>query len=443
MAWIESHQTLDRHPTLLQATVLLGVSKPALIGHLHLLWHWALDFAQDGDLTCYSMEQIAMAAEWPGDPRAFVEALIECGPGGRAGFLDNPDHERLLLHDWYEYGGKLIEARKQNAERQKAHRERHKDDHNAAAPVRKPNATTPAPLHNGRSNADVTVTSPLRTGATEQDITVEDITDSLTPAGSRGIGGCGGKDPAEDAAPAAAPDGAPDLDAVAEDYAKSTDANVVTVMGPREVAPEPVPILNGRKANGGEGLPTVMPLSVGGQRMPPDVLRKIQRRDELYEAARQLSSTGKLPERHKGLLERFVTEYGDALSSEIIQDAADEAARYTEGDCIAYLLTVMVNRIKNPDARKPQKGPALRLLQPEEPDLYGDVPPKGYSWARSEDGRFKRLGRDPVTGLLPWGGTDTEEDARREKEAQVAYAARRAAGKTAPGMNGAGKGVHA
>ena len=29
----------------------LGVSLPAAIGHLHLLWWWAMDYAQDGDLT--------------------------------------------------------------------------------------------------------------------------------------------------------------------------------------------------------------------------------------------------------------------------------------------------------------------------------------------------------------------------------------------------------
>lgn len=119
MAYIESHQELGRHPKTRKAARLLGVSIPALIGHLHLLWHWSLDFAQDGDLSRHDPADIADAVYWEGDPEVFLAALRDCGIGGGSGFLDADENGALLLHDWYEYAGRLIERRQANAERMK------------------------------------------------------------------------------------------------------------------------------------------------------------------------------------------------------------------------------------------------------------------------------------------------------------------------------------
>lgn len=49
MAWIESHQEIWRHPKTKKLARLLGVSVPTAVGHLHGIWYWALDFAQDAD----------------------------------------------------------------------------------------------------------------------------------------------------------------------------------------------------------------------------------------------------------------------------------------------------------------------------------------------------------------------------------------------------------
>ncbi len=149
MAWIESHQALGRHPKTRKAARLAGVSVVTMVGHLHFLWWWSLDFAQDGDLARYDDDEIAEAAAWEGDPEGFVAALLA------AGFID----EGRALHDWDDYAGKLVEQRRANADRQKRHRERHKD------------VTSQPPAE------PVTVTSPSRNGATVPNPTVPNRTE--------------------------------------------------------------------------------------------------------------------------------------------------------------------------------------------------------------------------------------------------------------------------
>jgi hypothetical protein len=115
MAWIESHQGLMHHPKTKRLARLLGVSVPTAIGHLHCLWYWALDYAQDGDLTGYDEIDVAGGALWDGDEREFSEALV------KAGFVDL-DPPRI--HDWMDYAGLLVERRRADAERKRAYRER-------------------------------------------------------------------------------------------------------------------------------------------------------------------------------------------------------------------------------------------------------------------------------------------------------------------------------
>ena len=133
MAWIESHQSIAGHPKTKRAARILGVSIPAMVGHLHLLWHWALDYAQDGDVSDYDAFDIAEAAQWDGDEQAFVDALIDAGPGGSPGFLERdgrfgpPDDEstgELVIHDWWAYAGKLVAKRQTDAERKRKARRR-------------------------------------------------------------------------------------------------------------------------------------------------------------------------------------------------------------------------------------------------------------------------------------------------------------------------------
>ena len=91
MAWIESNQELARHPKAIKAARVLGISVPALVGHLHFLWWWCLEYAQNGDLSRFDVSDIADAAGWEGDAGKFVMALINCGPGDSIGFLEQTD----------------------------------------------------------------------------------------------------------------------------------------------------------------------------------------------------------------------------------------------------------------------------------------------------------------------------------------------------------------
>ena len=137
MAWIESHQELARHPKTKKLARLLGVTLPTAIGHLHLLWWWAMDYAQDGDLSKYDEYDIADACSWEGEARRLLNSLIE------SEFIDETDGG-LVIHDWHEYAGRLIEKREQNKERKKKSRARH-------APVTRPSQENSSDANDGHA----------------------------------------------------------------------------------------------------------------------------------------------------------------------------------------------------------------------------------------------------------------------------------------------------
>lgn len=112
--YIPSHAALGNHPKLRRLARTLSVSRPAAVGHLHYLWWWSQEYAPDGDLSYhrYTAEDIADAALWEGDAYAFVDALKT------AGFLDD-DEGRLLIHDWDEYGGKVVRDLARDAQRKR------------------------------------------------------------------------------------------------------------------------------------------------------------------------------------------------------------------------------------------------------------------------------------------------------------------------------------
>ena len=111
MAWIESHQALKDHPKTRKLARHLGITVPAAIGHLHCLWWWALEYAQDGDLSAHDAEDIADAGMWEGDSAIFMDGLA------KAGFIDAADNaQSRTIHDWMEYAGRLVTARRRKAD---------------------------------------------------------------------------------------------------------------------------------------------------------------------------------------------------------------------------------------------------------------------------------------------------------------------------------------
>jgi hypothetical protein len=122
--WIESHQSLRNHPKVKKAARLAGVNEFEMIGRLHCLWWWALDYAPDGDLTNYSAEDIESAVDWTGPEGAFYTALIDCGFNGHCGLIEKLG-EQTTIHDWHEYGGRLLQKREANKDRMREARAMH------------------------------------------------------------------------------------------------------------------------------------------------------------------------------------------------------------------------------------------------------------------------------------------------------------------------------
>jgi len=156
MAWIELHQTLPTNKKTIRFKNLLRISVPQAVGHLCILWLWALDNASDGDLSGFTAAEIAEFASWSGESaNEFVQALI------KAGFIDSD----MILHDWYDYAGKLVDKRRQNAERMRAKRaELVQRTCNTCAGTTVPNRTVPNQLSPDGDN--IPPLSPINGGQT-------------------------------------------------------------------------------------------------------------------------------------------------------------------------------------------------------------------------------------------------------------------------------------
>lgn len=123
MSWIPSNSDLGTHPKTRKAARRLEVSVPTLMGHLHLLWHWCIKHAVNGNITQVDQEDLADAMMWPGEPQKLIGVLCEVG------FIDKTTQrdgnvESMLIHDWHEYAGKYDHRRKKNAEYKGAQRQR-------------------------------------------------------------------------------------------------------------------------------------------------------------------------------------------------------------------------------------------------------------------------------------------------------------------------------
>lgn len=104
MVWIESHSTIGAHPKTRKLARLLAISVAQAVGHLHLLWHFAVEYARDGELVPrHDLEDIAAGALWEGAAQDFLTALVE------SGFVDSTGATHVL-HDWHHHGGKAVYA---------------------------------------------------------------------------------------------------------------------------------------------------------------------------------------------------------------------------------------------------------------------------------------------------------------------------------------------
>lgn len=103
MAWIESHQKLERDPKLLDLIDLLSLDTNTAIGMLHRFWWWCVDHAEDGDLRSFNDGQLARIVEWNGEAKVFVEAMVT------AGFFERKPYFRV--GKWWKFIGRYLQAK--------------------------------------------------------------------------------------------------------------------------------------------------------------------------------------------------------------------------------------------------------------------------------------------------------------------------------------------
>lgn len=89
----------------------LNLSRIEMIGTLVSLWLWALDNAQDGSLEGVSDKTIARVCDFPEKKATkLMTALLDNG------FVDY-DGDHYIIHDWFDYAGKLMERREKDRKR--------------------------------------------------------------------------------------------------------------------------------------------------------------------------------------------------------------------------------------------------------------------------------------------------------------------------------------
>ena len=95
MYWSKLEANFHSHPKFRKLARRLEVEPVTARGHVATLWSWANHHAPDGDLSRFDADDIAYAAEWPGEPEVFVGALVAVG------LLDETG-DGVELHEWME-----------------------------------------------------------------------------------------------------------------------------------------------------------------------------------------------------------------------------------------------------------------------------------------------------------------------------------------------------
>jgi hypothetical protein len=139
MAFIESHQKVERHRKTKRLMSIMNWSLDITVGKLHRFWWWALDYAEDGDLSRFTPEELGDSVGLSGDTSSrWVEAMLE------SGWFDREPYFRI--HDWWDYVGAFLRSKyKRNKEKWEAIRDKCLDKKSTC-------------------NGYVTVTQPLREG---------------------------------------------------------------------------------------------------------------------------------------------------------------------------------------------------------------------------------------------------------------------------------------
>lgn len=143
MDWIKSYKKLEKSGKMLFIAQKLSINRYQAIGHLHSLWWWASENAEDGDISRFPKHIIASVSGWnehlrekaeeitlwkrlldddtlppiPLDAEKFFDVLVECG------FVDETKQGRFI-HNWNEHYGEFFEEKAKIKKRREMDRER-------------------------------------------------------------------------------------------------------------------------------------------------------------------------------------------------------------------------------------------------------------------------------------------------------------------------------
>lgn len=108
-----AHTSLRSHRKLSRLVRLLKLPRPHVVGLLECMW-WAVyetkSVGRDGALVGWTADDIASAAEFDGDAKNFVSALVE------AGFLDDADGT-ICVHDYFSNAPDYVRKRIERAQK--------------------------------------------------------------------------------------------------------------------------------------------------------------------------------------------------------------------------------------------------------------------------------------------------------------------------------------
>jgi hypothetical protein len=106
VAFIESHEQIERHPKTLDLSARMGWDVDQTIGKLHRFWWWCLNFAATGDLRGKNDAVLAGSVGLDAsDGKRFVESMVA------SGWIDRAD-EVFRVHDWIDYAGTYLRTSK-------------------------------------------------------------------------------------------------------------------------------------------------------------------------------------------------------------------------------------------------------------------------------------------------------------------------------------------
>jgi hypothetical protein len=104
MAWIESHQSIERHPKTIALMAEMGWDLDTTIGKLHRFWWWCIDYALDGNLSKFTPAILGNSVGLNGeDSVKFLETMI------KVRFFDEKPF--LRVHDWWDHIGLFLQRK--------------------------------------------------------------------------------------------------------------------------------------------------------------------------------------------------------------------------------------------------------------------------------------------------------------------------------------------